>query len=214
MAASPRHSPIQDPAGVTRTSQLAKLRVAKDQSSPIRGIHLLGLAWWHQVSGDEQALDLARKLANFIMLPKFWGRDNAATMPMDRERGHFNTHLHARMIALRGLLQFAMATDDRQIKDFVRFSYEYTRTLGIPRLGYFTLADHSEGCSLGDMTAMAVKLSDAGVGDYWDDVDCIARNLLVEQQLVRADLLEQIAESGPSSDRLVHNGESTTGFRE
>ena len=175
-----------------------------------QGHPLLGLAWWHQLSGDEQALGLARKLANFIMLPKFWGGDNAATMPMDRERGHFNTHFHARMIALRGLLQFAMTTDDRQIKDFVRFSYEYARNLGIPRIGYFTLADHSEGCSLGDMTAMAVKLSDAGVGDYWDDVDCIARNLLVEQQLVRADLLEQIAESGPErpagSQWRVDNG--------
>ena len=175
-----------------------------------QGHPLLGLAWWHQVSGDEQALGLARKLANFVMLPKFWGGDNAATMPMDRERGHFNTHFHARMIALRGLLQFAMTTDDRQIKDFVRFSYEYARNLGIPRIGYFTLADHSEGCSLGDMTAMAVKLSDAGVGDYWDDVDCIARNLLVEQQLVRADLLKQISESGPSrpagSQWRVDNG--------
>ena len=174
------------------------------------GHALLGLAWWHQVSGDEQALGLARKLAAFIMLPKFWGGDSAATLPMDRERGHFNTHFHARMIALRGLLQFAITTDDRRIKDFVRFSYEYARTHGIPRIGYFTLADHSEGCTLGDMTAMAIKLSDAGVGDYWDDVDCIARNLLVEQQLVRADLLERISECGPErpsgSQWRVDNG--------
>ena len=174
------------------------------------GHQLLGLSWWHQVSGDEHALGLARKLAAFIMLPKFWGGDSAATLPMDRERGHFNTHFHARMIALRGLLQFAIVTDDRRIKDFVRFSYEYARTHGIPRIGYFTLADHSEGCTLGDMTAMAIKLSDAGVGDYWDDVDCIARNLLVEQQLVRADLLERISECGPErpagSQWRVDNG--------
>ena len=53
---------------------------------------------------------------------------------------------------------------------------------------------------MGDLVAMGVRLSDAGLGDYWDDVDSVVRNHLVEQQLVRADLLEQIRLSSPESD--------------
>ena len=44
-----------------------------------------------------------------------------------------------------------------------------------------------------DMIALGVRLSDAGVGDYWDDVDAVARNQLIEQQLTDAAALERIA---------------------
>ena len=44
--------------------------------------------------------------------------------------------------------------------------------------------------------ALAIKLCDAGF-DYWEDVDQYVRNELVEQQLLRADLLERISEAGP-----------------
>jgi len=43
-----------------------------------------------------------------------------------------------------------------------------------------------------------------GVGDYWDDVDAVVRNHLVEQQLVRADLLARVAaqfQDQPDSDQ-------------
>ncbi len=161
------------------------------------GHQLLGLSWWYQISGDEYALAFATKLANFIMLPKFWGADETALLPMAREQGHFNTHFHARTIAVRGLLQYAIATDNLRIKEFVRHSYEHARTQGVPRIGWFACTQWAEGCNLGDMVAIAVQLSDAGLGDYWDDVDRIARNLLVEQQLVRADLLTKVSQSGP-----------------
>jgi hypothetical protein len=34
---------------------------------------------------------------------------------------------------------------------------------------------------LGDLVGVYIRLSDAGAGDYWDDVDHIVRNHLVEQ---------------------------------
>jgi hypothetical protein len=54
-----------------------------------------------------------------------------------------------------------------------------------------------EGCALGDLVALGVRLTDAGQGDYWDAVDAVVRNQLVEQQLIRADLLERISAAGP-----------------
>jgi len=44
------------------------------------------------------------------------------------------------------------------------------------------------GAQEGDFTvfqiALGVRLSDAGLGDYWDDVDALVRNRLIEQQYV------------------------------
>ena len=37
------------------------------------GHQLYGLAWWYEVSGDERAVTLARKLARFVMQPRFGG---------------------------------------------------------------------------------------------------------------------------------------------
>jgi hypothetical protein len=51
----------------------------------------------------------------------------------------------------------------------------------------------TEGCALGDLIALGIHLSDAGMGDFWDDVDAVVRNQLVEQQVTDATLLERAA---------------------
>ena len=38
-----------------------------------------------------------------------------------------------------------------------------------------------------------MRLSDAGLGDYWDDVDALVRNRLIEQQYVDLPAMRQIA---------------------
>jgi len=43
-------------------------------------------------------------------------------------------------------------------------------------------ASTCETCSLTDMLELALKLSEAGVGDYWDDIERFARNQLLENQ--------------------------------
>jgi hypothetical protein len=52
-------------------------------------------------------------------------------------------------------------------------------------------------CTTGDMTWLAVKLSDLGVGDYWDDADGYVRNQLVEQQLTDAERLHKTVDQMP-----------------
>jgi hypothetical protein len=69
----------------------------------------------------------------------------------------------------------------------VRSAYEYQRNFGIARVGLF-----GEGCTTGDMTQLAIKLSETGAGDYWEDVDCYVRNHLIEIQLMDGDLLREV----------------------
>lgn len=195
-----------------------------------QGHQIQALARWYAMSGDDSALDLAGRLTRYCMLPKFWGgipdpdksnRKVAHNFPnrlpdpacvAGSEQGHWYTHGHARAIALRGMLEYAMAANDWRVIEFIRRAYEYTLTLGIPRTGwiscYPTMSNHMEGCFLGDMVAFGIRLSDAGIGDYWDDVDAIVRNQLVEGQLINARLLENVASIFTEKGKSVCEGQS------
>jgi hypothetical protein len=63
--------------------------------------------------------------------------------------------------------------------------------------GVSRMAGTGPGAQEGDFTvfqiALGVRLSDAGLGDYWDDVDALVRNRLVEQQYVDLPSMRQIA---------------------
>jgi hypothetical protein len=199
-----------------------------------QGQQVQALSRWYAASGDPNALDLATRMARFCLQPRFWGglADPAGPRPgplghipavlpdpagiAGAEQGHWYTHFHARAVALRGLLEYGRLTGDYRALEFVRRAYEYSWTMGISRLGWINcypgsgLNGKMEGCALGDILALAIRLSDAGMGDYWDDVDAVVRNQLVEAQLVSADILEGIAAASPErapSERSPYPGQ-------
>ena len=159
------------------------------------------LSQWYEMTGDEKALELARKLKNFLLQPVFW-KDGSNLDVVGTERGHWQGHYWARMLTLRGLLSYARAANDLRLKEFVRSAYEYTRNFGLARIGWNAwLGRHPynkenprtcESCSIVGLVALAIKLSDMGVGNYWDDVDGYVRNQLVEQQFVDPDMIEKV----------------------
>jgi len=175
---------------------------------------IYGAAHYYAESQDPVALDLCARLSRYCMLPKFWGgipdpntaRERIAghvAMPKPEppftagsELGHWFSHFHARAITLRGLLEYASIAGDERIAEFVRRSYEFTLTRGIPRMGWINTypgrLNQMESCALGDLVALGIRLSDAGLGDYWDDVDAFTRNQLVEQQLLCIEDLQQV----------------------
>ncbi len=185
----------------------------------LHGHQLYGAAHWYEQSGSPVALDLAAKLANYCLLPKFWG--GVADPHADRkssklpghiasrgpdplfmagsELGHWYSHFHCRAVGLRGLLAYGHATANARVLEFVRRAYEFTLTQGIARLGWINCYpgapsgwSHVEACALGDLVGLAIRLTDAGLGDYWDDVDAVVRNHLAEQQITRTDGLEKV----------------------
>lgn len=182
----------------------------------MHGHQIYGAAMWYHLTRDPSALDLAAKLCRYVTLPRFWGgvpdltadRSNlpAHIVPhrsdppftAGHEHGKWFSHFHARAIALRGILEFARVAGDSRLAEFVRRSYEFTQSQGIPRMGWINcypgFLNHVEGCALGDLVALGIRLSDAGLGDYWDDVDAVVRNQLVEQQVARPDHLQRIAQ--------------------
>ncbi len=186
------------------------------------GHQIQGLMRWYALSGDAEALLLAEKLARFCALPRFWGgvvdleagadglvghvAPGRADPPgiAGAEQGHWYTHFHARAIALRGILEYARMTQDARLLEFVQRAYEFTWSMGVQRLGWVNCWPARnvavEGCALADLVALGIRLTDAGLGDYWDDVDAVVRNHLVEQQFTRADVLGRISEAAPPHD--------------
>lgn len=177
------------------------------------------LAQWHQMSGNRRALELAEEFKNFLMQKKFWGTQHD---PLTRGRlgelrgaelGHWDGHFFGHMEALRGLLEYAIVTNDPALTKFVQGGYEWAKHSNtwpqpwvlksdpptpIPAIGFF---DAHCGCTAPRMTALAMRLSDAGIGDYWEDVDRYVRNNMLEIQTIDRTRLQKIVEGkarGPS----------------
>ena len=180
------------------------------------GYQLRAMSLWAALTGDEQALEFAGKLARFIMKPKFWGGVSDPTPSSGKERGHVDHPSHHRATCLRALLEYGFVVGDPYICDFVRTSYEHMRSFGIPEIGFIPTSGprghYMEACLMGDNAALALKLSLGGYGDYWEDVDRMVRNQLVESQLADRGLLERIVASSPQrkpgSDYSLRGGDS------
>ena len=169
------------------------------------GYPLQGLSMWAEQSGDEQAIEFAGRLARFGMQRKFWGHPGDPDRMAGDEIGHVDSHFHARCIFLRGLLDYGLLAGDRHAIDFVRGSYEHMRAWGIHRIGFIPTWVNGkrlcmETCFAGDLVAMAVKMSAAGVGDYWDDAERVIRNHLAEAQIMGRSVLDRIQAHTPPAD--------------
>jgi hypothetical protein len=172
------------------------------------GGQIRALSRWYEMSNDSYILDTAARLTRFVLKKKFWGVPGEHPALHGAEHGHFVGHFHGHLSLLRGLLEYGRVTRDTHILDLVRESYEFCRHYGLPQIGWFANGAEEgwcEGCTVADMVALAARLSDTGMGDYWEDVEQMVRNRLVEHELVDIDALRQASLDGPERprDRLV-----------
>jgi hypothetical protein len=117
-------------------------------------------------------------------------------------------HGHGHGIALLSVLEYATATGNRDLLQFCKASFEWARSPGADYgvstvVGWFPefyapAYPSADADPQGDMVAVALKLSGAGAGDYWDDIDRWVRNQYVEQQLTSVDYLYRLAGRSPS----------------
>jgi hypothetical protein len=172
------------------------------------GCYILGLTRYSQTLDDPEAPALAGKFVKMLRKPRCWHPLDDPVGVVGEEVGHSvrGCETHAYLFALRGLLEYAQATNDAELKGFVRQSYAYWRSFGIPEIGWIAGRpgySFTETCAIADMVILAVRLSDYGVGDYWEDVDQTVRNQLVEQQFTdQEQLLACAAASFPHQVQL------------
>ena len=169
----------------------------------------LGLAQFYATTGYEPALELSGKLARFT-------RYHGGMFTPDYKYTGINGHIHGHLHPLLGMLEYAMAADDWEMIQFVHKNYEFTTAYMHPLVGYVpeTLDPEysstqnrpfSETCGVADMMHMALKLTLAGVGDYWDDVDRWTRNQFAENQMTSSDWVYEMVKNKPvTSPPTVH----------
>jgi len=155
------------------------------------GFMILSLAHTYREISYEPALDLAGKLVHYLR----------HVLKYPDEEGRFEpgplAHFHMHTYVLLSHTEYARQTGDKDLLEYVRKGYEYAKAHGNVLMGYFPEhlhseeLEHSELCEVADMIAIGIKLTDAGVGDYLDDVDRWVRNMFAEGQLTpaKADLL-------------------------
>jgi hypothetical protein len=174
-----------------------------------------GLVRAYRLLGYEPALTLARKLINWLRR-NFYGPEGCfLATPGNRRFAHF--HAHAR--GLLAMEEFSEAAGDQELMQFVVSAYEYAKGLiarqnvddpsqtpvsqGANLIGYFPEWANSgrfesgETCQQTDMIALALRLSEAGVADYWDDADRWLRNHFAEAQLLNADWITRLPQDLP-----------------
>ncbi len=158
------------------------------------------LANWYVLTGNKQALRLAGEMVRFLTKPKFWADWKGGEYPgvVGAEHAHWTGHYHGHMYVLRAILEYAIAANDSRLKQFVRDGYEWARQSNLVRIGL--MSEDGQGCGCGRAIGLAVKLSDAGVGDYWEDVDLYIRNLGTEMQFTPEDIpyMRRLSEGKPA----------------
>ena len=159
----------------------------------ITGRAIRPLTRWGVMTQQQPMIDISTGLSSFLMQPRFWESEAAPKAVTSSEHAEFHGHHHSYTQALMGLLTYAQATNTARIKQFVREGYEHMRTFGIARIGLF-----GEGCTTGDMTWLALALSQSGVGDYWDDADAYVRNHLAELQIIDAERMKAAVAQMPA----------------
>lgn len=158
-----------------------------------------GAAAYYKRTGYQPALELSGRLARGL-----YKHCNL----FDKDGRFLFNHFHHSTYALIGMLEYASAAKDQELIQFVKKAYEYGKTLGEPLIGFYPeypgvpgLDGKLEGrkttcesCEVADMLVLGLKLTKLGVGDYWEDVDRTVRNQFVENQLIRTDWVDKVAQ--------------------
>jgi hypothetical protein len=169
------------------------------------GWTIQGLAQYYRVSGHDPAKKLAGKLVTYLKDYGKWfdsegrflaGRGDQGVIRYVRPE-QLGGHHHHHDICLLGMIEYALITKDQELMEFVKKSYEWARTQGSSLVGFFPthivpFYPSSEICEVADLIAIALKITEAGVGDYWDDVDRYTRNQFAENQLTQIDWIDRI----------------------
>jgi hypothetical protein len=203
IAYKPPDEPLSDQQGLEGAAK-------SDQNRP-----LSALIHDYELTGNKDSLATAQALEHFILKPGMWQDTTAEGYP-GNEHGIWSGHGHNNPQALMALLDLATAENNGWLKQFVREGYDHAVRNGVVRIGFFPawvepekfnrpawLHGITETCGVADVMVLATKLSDAGLGDYWDDVDSIVRNQLAAQQISDLDLMRRATGGGAAHDALL-----------
>ena len=154
-----------------------------------------GAGLLYRATGYEPALELSKGLANWALEKVFNDPDGSWDI----------YHFHHSLFALMAVCQYAVAADDLEMLKRVNTCYLWAKHMGDQLLGYYTewmpgsdlylqcqQGNSVEICEVSDMIVLALYLTKAGIGNYWNDIDRWTRNMLSEGQMINTDFLDDL----------------------
>ena len=143
-------------------------------------IMLHALVRRYELKGDEEALDLARGIANHVIGPsRYFSYDC-----------QFFGHVHSAMWFASGLAYLGRVTGEDEYVQKARGIYGFVRSISssfgwVPEYARWHPMDeeHCESCCIKDMIECARELILCGYDEYWQDIVLFSRNQLMENQV-------------------------------
>ncbi|MFH1007432.1 MAG: hypothetical protein V1800_08025 [Candidatus Latescibacterota bacterium] len=156
------------------------------------------LVRYYEDTGEEEALAFAGQLTRGLLEAPVHFFEPSGAFTLHEEPYHYAFHVHSHTGALIGLLRYGMATGDHELIALGQRGYDWIRKHSSTRFGwtcehypYKTFHDDSqEVCCMADMLTLAILLAEAGYERYWNDVERIARNHLIESQITSMEMYE------------------------
>lgn len=163
--------------------------VAQGAKSPyLNGFLIKSVMAAARALDDEEAFDLAGKITRFVF-------EETGTFAPDNHFRH-GGHMHGNLRTLVGAADYALRARDPELFSRVDALYRYVRSEStrfgflpeqIGRKGDIVLC---ETCALMDFLGLASTLANHGHPEYWDDVERMARNQLIESQFADSSWLD------------------------
>jgi hypothetical protein len=133
-------------------------------------------ATWYQVTGNKDALKLARGLARYLYMDEVF---------FDRKKGKFHNYGTFFTHSMNSICSYALVANDKAMIDWVRLGLDQFLEQNDPdRTGMMTM----HACDYADMMQVMCMLSRSGHGDYWEDVDRWIRNGFDWRQITQEDV--------------------------
>ncbi|HID95791.1 MAG TPA: hypothetical protein EYP53_07020 [Candidatus Latescibacteria bacterium] len=156
------------------------------------------LVRYYEATGDREALEFAGQLVRGLLKAPIHFFEPSGAFTLHEAPYHFAFHVHSHTAALIGLLHYAIATGDEELIGLGQRAYDWIKKHSSTSFGwtcehypYKTLHDdHQEVCCMTDILNLAILLAEAGYERYWNDVERICRNHLLESQITSIETFE------------------------
>ena len=172
----------------------------------VMGRTIQPLGQFYKLTGYQPAKELGDKFVNYVLHhSEYFGPEgqwltdklDPTVFPNREQDCHFGMHSDE----LLDLLDYAIFTENEELKKYCKKSFDWAKhrnstiegqSYTVTKIGFFLECLNpyyptSEHCCVADMVAIALKLSAAGIGDYWDDAERWIRNQFSENQMIYAD---------------------------
>jgi hypothetical protein len=155
----------------------------------------------YQVTGNQSALELAKAVTHFVVHEAGAFRDDGSFVLSDKPIVNVSTafpesaglwpdprgHFESRLRPVIGVLRYAILTGDRDLVEWSRRVFDWVQSHLGSEMGWYnenaSMAEGCETCGVVCVLEIAVLLARSGYPEYWNIVERIARNHLIESQL-------------------------------